>query len=177
MIKLSDYVFDFIAKKRIKHIFMLPGGGCMHLVDSLGRNKDLEYICCLHEQAVAIAAEAYGQHTNNTGIGLVTSGPGSTNTITGVTAAWIDSTPCIFISGQAKRSLHLDFNWERLKAAKDKYGSKFKVSDPGYLGAVVISSETEEFTIEDIIKEFEFELLDDYFDRCLDHRHAGNIEP
>lgn len=104
MIKLSDYVMKFLAAKGVKHVFMLPGGGAMHLNDSLGRSKDLTYTCFLHEQALAIAAEAYGQHTNFPGVGLVTSGPGSTNAITAVAAAYIDSTPCVFISGQAKRS-------------------------------------------------------------------------
>lgn len=102
--KLADYVMSFLAEKGVKTVFMLPGGGCMHLVDSLGRNKDLDYVCCLHEQAAAIAAESYAQHTNNIGVALVTTGPGGTNTITGVSAAWIDSTPVIFISGQVKRS-------------------------------------------------------------------------
>ena len=102
--KLADYVMSFLAEKGVKTVFMLPGGGCMHLVDSLGRNKDLDYVCCLHEQAAAIAAESYAQHTNNIGATLVTTGPGGTNTITGVSAAWIDSTPVIFISGQVKRS-------------------------------------------------------------------------
>jgi acetolactate synthase I/II/III large subunit len=101
--KLSDYVMQFLAGKGVKHVFMLPGGGAMHLNDSLGRCAGLEYTCFLHEQALAIAAEAYGQYTNFPGVGLVTSGPGSTNTITGVTAAYQDSTPCVFISGQAKR--------------------------------------------------------------------------
>ncbi len=103
MIKLSDYVMDFISKTGVKHIFMLPGGGCMHLVDSLGRNKRLQYICNLHEQASAIAAEAYGQYTNQLGVALVTTGPGGTNTVTGLAGAWIDSTPMLIISGQAKR--------------------------------------------------------------------------
>lgn len=103
MIKLSDYVFQFLREKGIQHIFMLPGGGAMHLVDSLG-NSGIEYICCLHEQAASIAAESYGQHTNNIGVVLTTSGPGATNAITGVTAGWIDSTPMFVISGQAKRS-------------------------------------------------------------------------
>lgn len=103
MIKLSDYVFKFIKEKGVNHVFMLPGGGAMHLVDSLGKSE-IEYICCGHEQAVAIAAESYGQHTNDIGVGLVTSGPGATNAITGVTAGWIDSTPMFIISGQAKRS-------------------------------------------------------------------------
>lgn len=103
MIKLSDYIFNFIESKNIKHAFMLPGGGAMHLVDSLGKSN-LEYICCGHEQASAIAAESYGQHTNNVGVLVVTSGPGATNAITGVTAGWIDSTPMFILSGQAKTS-------------------------------------------------------------------------
>lgn len=102
--KLSDYVIQFLADAGVKHVFMLPGGGAMHLDDSLGRSKAITYICFLHEQALAIAVEAYGQNANFPGVGLVTSGPGSTNTITAVAAAYIDSTPCIFISGQAKRS-------------------------------------------------------------------------
>ena len=104
MIKLSDYIMNFLVAKGVRHVFMLSGGGAMHLDDSLGRCAALEYTCFLHEQALAIAAEAYGQFTNFPGVGLVTSGPGSTNTITGVAAAYVDSTPCVFISGQAKRS-------------------------------------------------------------------------
>ena len=102
--KLSDYVMQFIAQLGVGHVFFLPGGGAMHLVDSLGKRKDLEIVCCLHEQAVAIAAQSYAMHTNNLGIGLVTTGPGGTNAITGVCAAWIDSVPCLFVSGQVKRS-------------------------------------------------------------------------
>jgi acetolactate synthase-1/2/3 large subunit len=102
--KLSDYVMQFIVEQRVGQVFFLPGGGAMHLVDSLGKRKDLEIVCCLHEQAVAVAAESYAMHTNNLGVGIVTTGPGGTNAITGVSAAWIDSVPCLFISGQVKRS-------------------------------------------------------------------------
>jgi len=102
--KLSDYVFDFVAETGTQHIFFLPGGGCMHLVDSLGRKSELQKTCCLHEQAAVIAAEAYSQYTNNLGVALVTTGPGATNAITGVAGAWIDSTPLLVISGQVKRS-------------------------------------------------------------------------
>jgi acetolactate synthase I/II/III large subunit len=104
VIKLSDWVMDFIAGLGVRHVFMLAGGGAMHLVDSLGRNKKLKYICNLHEQACAIAADAYSQYTNNLGVALVTTGPGGTNTITGVAGAWLDSTPVLFISGQVKRA-------------------------------------------------------------------------
>ena len=101
--KLSDYVIQRVAQE-VRHVFMLAGGGCMHLVDSVGRCQDIEYICNLHEQACAIAADAYGQYTNSLGVALVTTGPGGTNTLTGVAGAWLDSTPCLFISGQVKRA-------------------------------------------------------------------------
>jgi acetolactate synthase-1/2/3 large subunit len=76
----------------------------MHLVDSLGRREDLEFVCTLHEQAAAIAAEAYARVTNNLGVVLVTTGPGGTNALTGVAGAWLESTPCLIISGQVKRA-------------------------------------------------------------------------
>ena len=104
MEKLSDYVMRFVAQQGVEHVFMLAGGGAMHLNDSLGRCSGLKYVCNLHEQASAISAEAYARVTNNLGAALVTTGPGSTNTITGVAGAWLDSTPVLFISGQVKRA-------------------------------------------------------------------------
>ncbi len=76
----------------------------MHLNDSLGRCKQVEYVCNLHEQASAICAEAYGKITNNIGVAMVTAGPGGTNAITGIAGAWLDSTPMMVISGQVKRA-------------------------------------------------------------------------
>ena len=102
--KLSDYVMDFIVHQGVRQVFMLPGGGAMHLNDSLGRCSGLKYVCNLHEQACAIAAEAYARVTNDLGVALVTTGPGGTNTVTGVAGAWLDSTPVLFISGQVKRA-------------------------------------------------------------------------
>lgn len=102
--KLSDFVVNIIADAGVKHVFMLPGGGAMHLNDSLGKSKRLNFVCNLHEQACAIAAEAYGQYTNNLGVCMVTTGPGSTNTLTGVAAGWMDSTPMLIVSGQVKRA-------------------------------------------------------------------------
>jgi len=102
--KLSDYVVRKITELGVKHVFMLPGGGAMHLNDSIGRCRDLDFICNLHEQAVAIAAEAYARVTNNLGVAMVTTGPGGTNAVTGVAAAYLDSTPCLFVSGQVKRA-------------------------------------------------------------------------
>jgi acetolactate synthase-1/2/3 large subunit len=103
-VKLSDYVMQFIADQGVKHVYMLSGGGAMHLDDSLGKCPGLQYICNLHEQACAISAEAHSRVTNQLSAALVTTGPGGTNTVTGVAGAWLDSTPVLFISGQVKRA-------------------------------------------------------------------------
>jgi len=102
--KLSDYIASFVAQQEANHVFLLPGGGCMHLMDSIAKEPGLEYIACLHEQACAFAAEAYAECRNHLGVVLVTTGPGATNTLTGVAAAWIESSACLFLSGQAKRA-------------------------------------------------------------------------
>ena len=99
-IKLSDYIFDFLQKKGISDIFAISGGGAMHLIDSIGKNEKLNYISAHHEQASAMAAEAYSRVKGLPGVCVVTSGPGGTNTSTGVVGAWIDSIPMLVISGQ-----------------------------------------------------------------------------
>lgn len=103
-IKVSDYIAEYIANLGIKHVFMISGGGNMHLVDSFGKNTHFQYVCNHHEQASAIAAEAYARANENLGVCLVTTGPGGTNTLTGVIGAWLDSIPTLFISGQVKRN-------------------------------------------------------------------------
>ncbi len=104
MVKLSDYVFRFIAGLGVRHVFEITGGGAMHLNDSLGACKEIEYVCVQHEQAAAMAAESYAKVTNGIGVCLVTAGPGGTNALTGVAGAWLDSTPMLVLSGQAKRT-------------------------------------------------------------------------
>lgn len=106
--RVADYIADFIAGLGIDHIFLLPGGGAMHLVDAAGKNPRLKAVPCLHEQACAIAAEAYARVNENIGVAIVTTGPGATNAITGVAGAWIESVPLLVISGQVKRSDMLD---------------------------------------------------------------------
>ena len=100
--KLSSYVIDFIARLGVRHVFFLPGGAAMHLNDSLGRHPDIYPVCNLHEQACAIAAEAYAKVSGSFGVAMVTAGPGSTNAVTGVASAWLDSDPVHFLSGQVK---------------------------------------------------------------------------
>jgi len=104
MIKVSDFIANFIAehKDTAKTVFMVSGGGNMHLIDSLGKNGKLEYVCNHHEQACAIAAEGFARVSNQIGIAYVTTGPGGTNAMTGVYGAWVDSIPTMIISGQVK---------------------------------------------------------------------------
>jgi acetolactate synthase-1/2/3 large subunit len=103
MPKLSDYVIRFVADQGVKHVFLVTGGGAMHLDESLARCPRIQPVCNSHEQASAIAAENYAKATNHLGVTLVTTGPGGTNTITGLAGAWLDSTPVLFLSGQVKR--------------------------------------------------------------------------
>lgn len=101
-ITVSDYLFSLLKKNGADDIFLVPGGGNMHLIDSVKKNKNLNYISFFHEQTATIAAESYSRKKNKLGVSLVTSGPGSTNAITAVAGAWIESIPLIIISGQVK---------------------------------------------------------------------------
>jgi acetolactate synthase-1/2/3 large subunit len=101
--KLSDYVVRFIAEQGVKHVFLVTGGGAMHLNHSLGMETRIQAVCNSHEQASAICAEAYAKARNHLGVCMVTTGPGGTNAVTGVAGAWLDSTPMVVVSGQVKR--------------------------------------------------------------------------
>jgi hypothetical protein len=75
------------------------------------------------------------------------------------------------------RLAHLDYNWSRLRALKNKYGPRVRITDPGFLGSVLITSEDEKTTVDEMVKEFKIEPLDDYMVRALAHRRkAGNAE-
>lgn len=103
MIKVSDYVIKRLEETGVGHMFMLPGGGAMHLNDSLGKSEHIQYVCCQNEQGAAIAAEAYARVNNKLGLLMVTTGPGGTNALTGVAGAYLESTPVFIVSGQVKR--------------------------------------------------------------------------
>lgn len=102
MMKVSDYVAQSLVRRGIDHVFLVTGGGAMHLNDAIGRCQGLKYVCCHHEQACAMAAESYYRLTNKLAAVNVTTGPGGTNAITGVWGAWTDSIGMIVISGQVK---------------------------------------------------------------------------
>lgn len=101
--KLSDYILKFVADLGVKDIFLVTGGGAMHLNQSLATETRIHAICNSHEQASAICAEGYAKATNGLGVCMVTTGPGGTNAVTGVAGAWLDSTPVLYLSGQVKR--------------------------------------------------------------------------
>src|SRR3989338_5888261 len=97
--KLSDYVVSFLEKIGVEHVFMISGGGIMHIVDSVGKSRELKYVCSQHEQAASMAAEAYAR-LKGLGVCIVTTGPGVTNALTGTIGAMLDSIPVLYISGQ-----------------------------------------------------------------------------
>jgi acetolactate synthase I/II/III large subunit len=101
--KLSDYVVGQLADWGVRHIFLVTGGGAMHLNDSIGGETRLQYVCNHHEQASAMAAEAYARISGQTGVVNVTTGPGGINALNGVFGAWTDSIPMLVVSGQVKR--------------------------------------------------------------------------
>jgi acetolactate synthase-1/2/3 large subunit len=98
--KISDYLVHMLEKE-VNDIFLIPGGGCIHIVDSLAQSK-INLIPTLHEQGASVAAESYAQFTNKLGVVLVTTGPGATNALTGIASAWLDSIPVLLITGQVQ---------------------------------------------------------------------------
>lgn len=100
MKKVSDYIAEFLVGLGIRHVFVVAGGASLHLIDSIDRNPDIDFICPMHEQGAAMAADAYSRVTGNFGAAIATSGPGATNMLTGVCSAYYDSVPVIYITGQ-----------------------------------------------------------------------------
>ena len=103
MIRVSDYFAQQLKAMSAGPVFMLSGGGMMHLIDAVGEAGG-PYICCHHEQAGAMEAEGLARATGRLGVCYATSGPGATNVLTGLVGAWQDSSPVLFFTGQSKRS-------------------------------------------------------------------------
>lgn len=101
-IRLADYVADFLVSHGITDCFTVTGGGAMHLNDALGHKAGLRSLYNHHEQACAIAAEAYARIHNRIAAVCVTTGPGGTNALTGVVGGWLDSIPMLILSGQVR---------------------------------------------------------------------------
>ena len=100
--RVADYVADFLVRHGISDVFSVVGGGAMHLNDALGHHPALHVTYNHHEQASAMAAEAYARIDNKIAAVCVTTGPGGTNAITGVVCGWLDSIPMLILSGQVR---------------------------------------------------------------------------
>ena len=101
--KVAEYIAQRLADWGTRHVFLVTGGGAMHLNDAFGHESRLGCVCCHHEQAVAMAAECHARITGLPGVINVTTGPGGINALNGVFGAWTDSIPMLVISGQVKR--------------------------------------------------------------------------
>ncbi len=104
MIKITDYIAESLIKLGVKNIYAITGGAVMHILDSLTKKK-LNIVFCHHEQAALLAATTEARINNKVGCAVVTQGPGVTNSMTGLAAAWFDSMPCLVLSGQARTDL------------------------------------------------------------------------
>lgn len=107
-IKISDLVVDKLVSNGIDTVFGVTGGAVVHFFDSISKNKKISSVFMNHEQAASFALESYAKTKQKMGAGIFTTGPGSTNAITGLAAAWLDSIPTIFISGQARSNLTIN---------------------------------------------------------------------
>lgn len=97
---VADHIINYLVSEQIKHVFLITGGAIAFTVDAFHGRKDIDYICMQHEQAAAMAAEAYSRMGPGLGVAMATSGPGATNLITGICCAWFDSIPTLYITGQ-----------------------------------------------------------------------------
>jgi acetolactate synthase I/II/III large subunit len=121
MMRLADYVVQKLVEHGVRHVFLVTGGGAMHLNDAIGRESRLRYICNHHEQASAIAAEGYARVAGTVGVINVTAGPGGVNALNGVFGAFTDSIPMLVLSGQAKReTLFASYDLPELRQLGDQ---------------------------------------------------------
>ena len=98
--KLSDYVIDFLTERGVDKAFVLTGGCIIHCIDSIAKSNSIDYLPVQHEQAGAMAADAYARISGKLGVAMATSGPGATNLLTGACCSFYDSIPVMFITGQ-----------------------------------------------------------------------------
>jgi len=96
----AEMVVRALRDEGVKYIYGYPGGALLHIYDAIFRQDDVTHILVRHEQAAAHMADGYARATGKAGVVLVTSGPGATNTVTGIATAYMDSIPMVVISGQ-----------------------------------------------------------------------------
>ena len=112
--KLSDYVATILVEEYgVTDIFLVSGGGIMHLLDSVGSHPKLRYHATFHEQAAVVAAEGYARRSGRLGVALATVGPGAGNAVAGLPGAWIDSIPLLVLVGQVRQDIIADYSVQR----------------------------------------------------------------
>jgi acetolactate synthase-1/2/3 large subunit len=140
MIRVADYIAQTLAAHGIRHVFLVTGGGAMHLNDAFGRCEGITYIACHHEQACAIAAESYARLSGRMAAVNVTTGPGGLNTLTGIHGAWTDSIPMIVISGQVRTETLVSCNGDpALRQLGDQEVDIVRIVTPLTKYAVLVS--------------------------------------
>ncbi len=140
MIRVADYIADFIYKQSVKDIFMLSGGGSIYLDDGVACNKNLRSICVRNEATAPMMAEAYARLTGNLGVVYVTTGPGGTNAISGLVEAWVDSAPILIISGQVQRN-QTSYN------AEQQYNNKLRTFGTQELNIIKIVESITKYSV------------------------------
>ncbi|MBE5916152.1 MAG: thiamine pyrophosphate-binding protein [Pseudobutyrivibrio ruminis] len=146
-IRLADYVANFLVEHGVSDVFSVVGGGAMHLNDALGHHPDLTVTYNHHEQACAIAAEAYARLDNKIAAVCVTTGPGGTNALTGVLGGWLDSIPMFIISGQVRYDTTaryaMQYTGDRLRALGDQEYDIVRSVEPMTKYATMIEEPTD----------------------------------
>ena len=125
-VKAAQYIADVLVERGITDCFTVTGGGAMHLNDAFGHKTGLRCMYNHHEQACAIAAEAYARYSGRLALVCVTSGPGGTNALTGVLGGWLDSIPMLVISGQVKRETTI---WSTPLPLRQLGDQEFNIAD------------------------------------------------
>ncbi|MDP1761306.1 MAG: thiamine pyrophosphate-binding protein, partial [Deltaproteobacteria bacterium] len=101
----AQILMKCLEREGVKHIFGYPGGVVLDIYDELARTPNIRHILVRHEQAAVHAADGYARASSQVGVALVTSGPGATNTVTGIASAYLDSIPIVVITGQVPTNL------------------------------------------------------------------------
>jgi len=100
MISGAEIVIRCLQEEKVEYVFGYPGGSVLHIYDALFKQEQVQHILVRHEQAAVHAADAYSRSSQKVGVALVTSGPGVTNTVTGIATAYMDSVPMVVLTGQ-----------------------------------------------------------------------------
>ncbi|RTZ61522.1 MAG: acetolactate synthase 3 large subunit, partial [Gammaproteobacteria bacterium] len=112
----AEIVIQSLIDEGVEHIFGYPGGAALHIYDALHKQEQIKHILVRHEQGATHAADGYSRSTGKPGVVLVTSGPGATNTLTGIATAYMDSIPLVVITGQVASTLIGDDAFQEVDA-------------------------------------------------------------